>query len=137
MLVAITGASGVQLAVKFLQSLKQKGIESELIISKNAETIIDLETHSNLAEIKNLASKNYDVNDLTAPPASGSYLIDKMVIIPCSMKTLAAIASGYSDNSPHLRKRGNSSPWKYRYTFRKLDQYFRRCLPCQILREFS
>ena len=98
MLVAITGASGVQIAVKFLQSLKEKGIDFELIISKNAETVIDLETNYDLSEIYKLARKNYDVNDLTAAPASGSCLIEKMVIVPCSMKTLAAIACGYSDN---------------------------------------
>jgi 4-hydroxy-3-polyprenylbenzoate decarboxylase len=98
MLVAITGASGAHLAVKFLQSLKEKGIDFELIISKNAETIINLETKFELSEINQLAKKSYDFNDLAAPPASGSYLIDNMVIIPCSMKTLSAIANGYSDN---------------------------------------
>ena len=98
MLVAITGASGAQLAVKFLQSLKEKGIDFELIISKNAETVLNLETKFELSDINKLARKNYDFNDLTAPPASGSYLIEKMVIIPCSMKTLSAIANGYSDN---------------------------------------
>ena len=45
-----------------------------------------------------MAIKNYEVNDLTAAPASGSYKVDKMVVIPCSMKTLAAVANGYSDN---------------------------------------
>jgi len=98
MLVAITGASGAQLAIKFLQSLKEKGIEFELIISKNAKQVIELETKYDVSEINELANKTYDFNDLTAPPASGSYLIEKMVIIPCSMKTLSAIANGYSDN---------------------------------------
>lgn len=98
MLVAITGATGAQLGIEFLKALKNKGIESELIISHAAEKVIKLETDYNLSEIKKLATKNYDVDDLAASPASGSYLIKSMVIIPCSMKTLAAIACGYSDN---------------------------------------
>ncbi|MFW9875492.1 MAG: UbiX family flavin prenyltransferase [Candidatus Thorarchaeota archaeon] len=98
MLVAITGATGVDLAVKFLKILKEKKIEVELIISKVAEKIIDIETDYNISEIRNVADKNYDIDDLLAPPASGSYKIESMVIIPCSMKTLSAIANGYANN---------------------------------------
>jgi 4-hydroxy-3-polyprenylbenzoate decarboxylase len=98
MLVAITGASGVQIAVKLLELLKKKGIKVELIISKIAEVIINTETEFKISEIRKLALKNYDVDDLTAGPASGSYKIDAMVIVPCSMKTLAAIANGFADN---------------------------------------
>ncbi|MHA2180206.1 MAG: UbiX family flavin prenyltransferase, partial [Promethearchaeota archaeon] len=49
-------------------------------------------------KVRKLATKNYDVNDLAAAPASGSYNVDQMIVIPCSMKTLAAVANGYSDN---------------------------------------
>ncbi|MFW9821755.1 MAG: UbiX family flavin prenyltransferase [Candidatus Thorarchaeota archaeon] len=98
MLVAITGASGAILGIKFLKELKELEIESELIISEKAEIIINTETDYKIEEVRNLATKNYDVNDLTAAPASGSYRVDKMIVIPCSMKTLAAIANGYSDN---------------------------------------
>ena len=98
MLIAITGASGVQIAIKLLESLNKKRIMTELIISKIAKEIINIETNINISDIRKLADKNYDVEDLTAPPASGSYRIDTMVIVPCSMKTLAAIANGYADN---------------------------------------
>ena len=98
MLVAITGATGVDLAVKFLKTLREKKIEIELIISKIAEKIIDIETNYKISEIRNLADKNYDVDNLLSPPASGSYKIESMVIIPCSMKTLSAIANGYANN---------------------------------------
>ncbi|MHA2035478.1 MAG: UbiX family flavin prenyltransferase [Promethearchaeota archaeon] len=98
MLVAITGASGAILGIKFLEELKKLEIETELIISEKAEIIIDTETDYKIEDIHKLATKNYEVNDLTAAPASGSYKVDKMVVIPCSMKTLAAIANGYSDN---------------------------------------
>ena len=97
-LVAITGASGVELAVILLHQLKKKGLNTELVISKIAEKIIDIETDHNVSEIIDLADKYYDVDDLTAGPASGSYKNDIMIIIPCSMKTLAAIANGYADN---------------------------------------
>lgn len=98
MLIAITGASGVQIAIKLLEYLSKKKIMTELIISKIAKEIIHIETDIKISDIQNLADKNYEVEDLTAPPASGSYKIDTMVIVPCSMKTLAAIANGYADN---------------------------------------
>jgi 4-hydroxy-3-polyprenylbenzoate decarboxylase len=98
MLIAITGASGITLAIKLLEKLREKKIKTELIISKIAEKLINIETDYTLEEIHKLADVIYDVNNLTARPASGSYIIKQMVIIPCSMKTLAAIANGYADN---------------------------------------
>jgi len=97
-LIAITGATGVDIAVKLLEVLKKKDIKTELIISKAAETVIELESEYKIQEITVLASKTYDVKDLTAGPASGSYQSDTMIIVPCSMKTLSAIASGYANN---------------------------------------
>jgi len=97
-LVAITGASGVDLAVTLLQQLKKNGLETELVITKVAEKIITIETDYKVNEIIELSDKYYDVDDLTAGPASGSYKNNIMIIIPCSMKTLAAIANGYADN---------------------------------------
>ncbi len=97
-LVAITGASGVDLAVILLKQLKKIGIETELIITKVAEKIITIETDYNIDEIIELSDNYYNVDDLTAGPASGSYKNNTMIIIPCSMKTLAAIANGYADN---------------------------------------
>jgi 4-hydroxy-3-polyprenylbenzoate decarboxylase len=97
-LIAITGASGIPIAEKLLEVLKSKDIKTELIISKSAEVVISSETDRKIKEIQQLATKSYDVDDLTAPPASGSYKIEAMIIVPCTMKTLAAIANGYSDN---------------------------------------
>jgi 4-hydroxy-3-polyprenylbenzoate decarboxylase len=98
MLIAITGASGIILSVKLLEKLKEKKVLTELIISKVAEKIIKIESEYTLDFIRSLAINNYNAEDLTAPPASGSYKVDAMVIIPCSMKTLASIANGYADN---------------------------------------
>ena len=72
-LVAITGASGVDLAVILLRQLKKNGLETELIITKVAEKIIAIETDYKVNEIIELSDKYYEVDDLTAGPASGSY----------------------------------------------------------------
>jgi len=97
-LIGITGATGIPIAIKLLEILKEKGIDRELIISTIAEKVIELESDYSVSEIRNLASKNYDVDDLTAAPSSGSYKNENMIIVPCTMKTLSAIANGYADN---------------------------------------
>jgi len=98
MIVGITGASGVNIAVKLLEILKKQQIETELIISKTAIKVIQLETEHNVSDIQDLATKCYNEDDLTAPPSSGSHKFDSMIIVPCSMKTLSSIAHGYADN---------------------------------------
>ncbi len=97
-LIAITGATGIPIAVNLLEFLNEKKINTELIISKAAEKVIKIESEYDLLEIRKLSTNCYDVHDLEAPPASGSYIIEAMVIVPCTMKTLAAIANGYADN---------------------------------------
>ncbi|TXT65206.1 MAG: Flavin prenyltransferase UbiX [Promethearchaeota archaeon] len=97
MIVAITGASGVNFAVKLLEALKNHNIETDLIISENAKDVIELETDFAIDRIQNLATRCHSENDLTAPPSSGSYKFESMIIIPCSMKTLSAIAHGFAD----------------------------------------
>ena len=97
-LIAITGASGILIAIKLLKVLKEKNIETGLIISKAAEQVLLSESNIKINDLQQLATTNYDVNDLTAPPASGSYKVDSMIVVPCTMKTLAAIANGYSNN---------------------------------------
>lgn len=98
MLICITGASGISIAVKLLEIFKKEHIETELIISENAKKVIELETKYNLSYIQNLATQYYDEDDLTAPPSSGSHKFDSMIIVPCSMKTLSSIAHGFADN---------------------------------------
>jgi len=99
MLVAITGATGAYLGIKLLETLRDLDIEVELIISENAKRIISIETDYKISDIQNLATKYYDVDDLQAAPASGSYKGNQnMVIVPCSMKSLSAIANGYASN---------------------------------------
>lgn len=98
LIIAITGASGVVYGKRLLEVLRDKKIETHLIISKTAEKIIKHELEATKKDIEKLANYAYSVDDLTAPIASGSFKTDAMIIIPCSMKTLAGIAHGYAEN---------------------------------------
>ncbi|MCJ7816298.1 MAG: UbiX family flavin prenyltransferase [Candidatus Aenigmarchaeota archaeon] len=93
----ISGASGSILGIRLLQELKGKA-ETHLIITDAAKKILEYETGFTVKQVEKLATKSYSNSDFFAPAASGSFKTDGMVIIPCSMKTLAGIASGFSDN---------------------------------------
>ena len=96
--VGITGNSGVIYGIKLLYFLKKFEIETHIVLSKWAEKNIEIETDESIAEVKKLASFEYKENDMAASISSGSFKTDGMIIIPCSMKTLASIANGYDDN---------------------------------------
>jgi 4-hydroxy-3-polyprenylbenzoate decarboxylase len=98
LIVALTGASGVIYGKRLLEVLKEKNIEVHLIISNNCEKIIEHELQMKREDFEKLAYRIYKEDDLLAPITSGSTKIDGMIIIPCSMKTLAGIACGYSEN---------------------------------------
>jgi len=98
LIVAITGASGVIYGKRLLEVLRDKDIETYLVISQTAERIIEHELDTAKKDIENLASHVYEADDWNSPIVSGSFKTDGMVIVPCSMKTLAGIANGYSNN---------------------------------------
>jgi len=97
-IVAITGSSGVVYGVRLLEECKKLGIQTELIISKAAETLLKLELGKSAADLKKLATKSHSPDDMMATIASGSYKVDGMAVVPCSMKTIGAIANGIADN---------------------------------------
>jgi len=97
-IVGITGSSGVIYGIKLLYFLKKSEIETHIVLSKWAEKNIEIETDESVVEVKKLASFEYKENDMAASISSGSFKTDGMIIIPCSMKTLASIANGYDDN---------------------------------------
>ena len=96
--VGITGSSGVIYGLKLLYFLNEFGVETHLVLSKWAEKNIEIETDENITQIKKMASFEYKENDMAASISSGSFKTNGMIIIPCSMKTLASIANGYDDN---------------------------------------
>lgn len=99
LVVGISGASGAAIAVELLQAMKlYQDWKTHLIITPSAKFTLLQETAYTLDEVMALADKVYDYRDISASVSSGSFKTEGMVVIPCSMKTLAGIASGYSDN---------------------------------------
>lgn len=97
--VAITGATGIALGIRTLEILKQMGgFETHLIMSKWGIATMKYETDYDYEYVKSLASKVYSSKDVTAPISSGSFIHDGMIVVPCSMKTLAAIRIGYTED---------------------------------------
>lgn len=97
--VGISGASGMPLAIRLLKTLQeQKNVEIHLVISRGAEMTILQETNMTIEEVKELADVVYDNENIGASIASGTFETDGMIVIPCAMKTVAGIAHGYSDN---------------------------------------
>ena len=84
--------------LRLLEVLKRLKVESHLIMSTAAKETLVIETDYKVGYVESLASHVYRFNDIAAPPASGTFVTRGMVIIPCSMKSLAGVASGYSDN---------------------------------------
>nr|BAL53410.1 3-octaprenyl-4-hydroxybenzoate carboxy-lyase [uncultured crenarchaeote] len=97
-IVGVSGGSGVIYAVRFLEVLKEMDVETHLIMTPSARETIVLETNYKVDYVESLAKVSYRHMDIASAPASGSFHRDGMVIIPCSMKTLSAIANGYEEN---------------------------------------
>ncbi len=97
--IAITGASGVRYGVRLLEVLSNnKNIELHLVVTETAKKILKSEENLGLASLKKLVSRCYSEDEIDASIASGSSNVNAMVIIPCSMKTLACIANGIASN---------------------------------------
>lgn len=98
-LVGISGASGAPIAIGLLKRLKgNPDVETHLVMTHGAELTILQETEYTVEKVRAFADVVYDNSSIGERPASGSFEIDSMIIVPCSMKTVAGIASGYSDN---------------------------------------
>ena len=92
--VGISGASGVIYGIRMLEVLRDLGIETHLVISKAAEMTIAYETDFRSADVRALASHNYQIADVGAAIASGSFRTMGMVVAPCSVRSMAEIATG-------------------------------------------
>jgi 4-hydroxy-3-polyprenylbenzoate decarboxylase len=97
--VAISGASGAIYGIRLLEALRATGtVETHLVISDWAKKNIEYETDLKVDDINKLADFCYENKNLGAKISSGSFITSGMVIAPCSMKTLSAVANGYTEN---------------------------------------
>jgi 4-hydroxy-3-polyprenylbenzoate decarboxylase len=94
----LSGASGILYGIRMLEVLRELGIESDLIMTDMAGMMVELETSWRENEVRALATRCHDCFDFASPLASGGYRSLGMVVLPCSMKTIAGIACGFSDN---------------------------------------
>ncbi|MGQ4596824.1 non-oxidative hydroxyarylic acid decarboxylases subunit B [Nocardia sp. R6R-6] len=98
LIVGMTGATGAVLGIRILQCLSQlPTVETHLILSRWARATIELETGLSVREVNELADVVYKPDDQGAAVSSGSFPTDGMVIVPCSMKTMAGIRAGYAE----------------------------------------
>lgn len=98
LVVGISGASGAIYGLRILEVLRQVGVETHLVMSDAAKRTIVYETGYTIDAVKHLASHVHDINDIGASIASGSFRHDGMVIAPCSIKTLSAVANSFDTN---------------------------------------
>lgn len=96
--VGMSGASGAILGIRLLQFFSDSEFETHLVISSSAERTIELETNWNIDNVKKLADVVHGFHDIGASIASGSFRTRGMVIIPCSMKTMSALANSFNTN---------------------------------------
>lgn len=99
LVIGISGASGVIYGIRLLEVLRDvPGVETHLVLSNAAKRTISLETDTTPDAVFALADHVYGIKDIAAPISSGSFKTLGMVVIPCSIKTMAGIAASYSDN---------------------------------------
>lgn len=98
-IIGINGSSGVIYGIRLLEVLKGiQGMETHLVITHAGEQTIEIETEYKASEIRTMANFCYRIDDLTACLSSGSFKHHGMIVAPCSMKTLSALAHSYADN---------------------------------------
>ncbi|MFF2509073.1 non-oxidative hydroxyarylic acid decarboxylases subunit B [Streptomyces sp. NPDC058067] len=97
LVVAMTGATGAPFGVRLLEVLAELGVETHLVVSRWARATLAQETGRSVREVQAMASVCHSPDDQGASISSGSFRVDGMVVVPCSMKTLAAIRTGYGD----------------------------------------
>lgn len=98
LIVGITGATGAIYGIRLLEFLSKTDVETHLVISSSAEKTIRLETSWEVEQVKALARVTYNMEDVGADISSGSFQTEGMAVIPCSIKSLSAIANSYNDN---------------------------------------
>jgi 4-hydroxy-3-polyprenylbenzoate decarboxylase len=101
LIVAITGATGTIFGVRVLQMLQDTDVETHLVMSRWGARTLTHETAYTVEQVEAMATRVYPLTDQGAAISSGSFITIGMVVVPCSMRTLAAIAHGFGDNLIH------------------------------------
>ncbi len=101
LLVGMSGATGAIFGIRLLEALQRTEIETHLILSKWAQQTIEHETSYSTKQVRELASTAYEQGNMAAAVSSGSFITEGMVVVPCSMRSVAAIAHGAGDNLIH------------------------------------
>ena len=101
LIVAMTGATGAIFGVRLLEALKQCDVESHLVISSWAQRTIEHETPYTFKQVCALADVFHSITNMAAEISSGSFVTEGMVVAPCSMRTLGAIAQGHGEHLVH------------------------------------
>ncbi len=98
LVIGITGASGAAYGIRLLQELRSRNVETHLIISEAGETVIKHETDWRIEDVRSLASFSYANSDMGARLASSAFHRDGMIVAPCTVKTMSALAYSFADN---------------------------------------
>ena len=101
LVIGMTGATGAIFGVRLLEVLAKAEVETHLVVSKWAQQTLEHETGRTLDDLRGLATEIHSANDMGAKVSSGSFHTDGMVVVPCSMRTVAAIAHGNGDHLVH------------------------------------
>jgi len=101
LIVGITGATGAIFGVRLLEALKAAGVETHLVLSRWGQRTVEHETGLTFADLESRASVVHGSGNMAATISSGSFRTDGMIICPCSMRTVAAIAHGNGENLVH------------------------------------
>jgi len=99
--VGITGATGAVFGIRLLQALQEAKVESHLVVSKWGRQTIEHETSYTFEEVCEMATKTYSSGDMGAAVSSGSFITEGMIVAPCSLSTLGAIAAGHGETLVH------------------------------------
>jgi flavin prenyltransferase len=98
LIIGISGASGVVYGLRALQLLRNAGVETHLVMTRTAELTLAYETTLKVADVRAAAMVVHDIDDMSAPIASGSYLTSGMIVAPCSIRSMSEIATGVTSN---------------------------------------
>jgi flavin prenyltransferase len=96
--VGISGASGAAIGVRALELLRDHGVETHLVVTPAGAQVAQLETGLELPDLAALATHHWDADDIAAPPASGTFPVHGLLVAPCSVRTLSAVACCRSSN---------------------------------------